>query len=118
MPITPFKTVFAEGNEINVIFKYKDELKELVEIAKKYRINAVISTIAGIYNSDIAKFYWKLGVERIILPRDLSVDDIERIVTSVPDVEYEAFMMRNGCTFSDSNCLGLHRSEKSAICAK
>lgn len=50
---------------------------ELVEIAKKYRINAVISTIAGIYNSDIAKFYWKLGVERIILPRDLSVDDIE-----------------------------------------
>lgn len=90
---------------------------ELVEIGKKYRINAVISTIAGIYNSDIAKFYWKLGVERIILPRDLSVDDIEQIVTSVPDVEYEVFMMRNGCTFSDSNCLGLHRFEKSAICA-
>lgn len=90
---------------------------ELVEIAKKYRINAVISTIAGIYNSDIARFYWKLGVERIILPRDLSVDDIEKIVTAVPDVEYEVFMMRNGCTFSDSNCLGLHRSEKSAICA-
>ena len=90
---------------------------ELVEIAKKYRVNAIISTIAGVYNSDIAKFYWKLGAERIILPRDLSVDDIEQIVYAVPDVEYEVFMMRNGCSFSDSNCLGLHRLEKSAICA-
>lgn len=90
---------------------------ELVELAKKYKINAVISTIAGIYNSDIARFYWKLGVERIILPRDLSVDDIEQIVSAVPDVEYEVFMMRNGCSFSDSNCLGLHRCEKSALCA-
>jgi len=90
---------------------------ELVEIAKKYRINAVISTIAGVYNSDLAKFYWKLGADRIILPRDLSVDDIEQIVQEVPDLEYEVFLMRNGCSFSDSNCLGLHRSEKSAICA-
>lgn len=90
---------------------------ELVEIAKKYRINAIISTIAGVYNSDIARYYWQLGVERIILPRDLSIDDIETIISKVPDVEYEVFMMRNGCSFSDSNCLGLHRSEKSAICA-
>lgn len=90
---------------------------ELVEIAKKYRLNAIISTIAGVYNSDIAKYYWKLGADRIILPRDLSVEDIEKIVKAVPDVEYEVFMMRNGCAFSDSNCLGLHRSEKSAICA-
>ena len=90
---------------------------ELVEIAKAHRLNAVISTIAGIYNEDIAKFYWKLGASRIILPRDLSLDDIEQIVTAVPDVEYEVFMMRNGCSFSDSNCLGMHRSEKSAICA-
>ncbi|SET32705.1 peptidase U32 family protein [[Clostridium] polysaccharolyticum] len=90
---------------------------ELVPIGKKYRLNVVISTIAGIYNSDIAKYYWKLGVERIILPRDLSILDIEKIVHAVPDVEYEVFMMRNGCSFSDSNCLGLHRSEKPAICA-
>lgn len=90
---------------------------ELVEIAKKYRLNAIISTIAGIYNSDIARYYWKLGVERIILPRDLCIEDIKEIVSKVPDVEYEVFMMRNGCAFSDSNCLGMHRSEKSAICA-
>lgn len=90
---------------------------ELIEIGKKYNIDVVVSTIAGIYNQDMAKYYWKLGASRIILPRDLSLEDIEKIVYAVPDVEYEVFMMRNGCTFSDSNCLGLHRSEKSAICA-
>lgn len=90
---------------------------ELVEIARKYRLNAIISTIAGIYNSDLAKYYWNLGVERIILPRDLCIEDIRSIVEKVPDVEYEVFLMRNGCSFSDSNCLGLHRAEKSAICA-
>ena len=35
----------------------------------------------------------------------------------VPDTEYEIFMMRNGCRFSDANCLGFHRSEKASICA-
>lgn len=90
---------------------------ELVEIARRNNINAVISTIAGVYNSDIVKYYKQLGVKRVILPRDLSVDDIEKIVITVPDMEYEVFLMRNGCVFSDSNCLGLHRSEKRAICA-
>lgn len=90
---------------------------ELIQIAKNHRLNAIISTIAGIYNMDMAKFYWKLGATRIILPRDLSVVDIRHIVDAVPDVEYEVFLMRNGCSFSDSNCLGLHRSEKSAICS-
>ncbi|MBR3772000.1 MAG: U32 family peptidase [Clostridium sp.] len=90
---------------------------ELIQIAKNHKINAIISTIAGIYNTDMARFYWRLGADRIILPRDLSPKDIEQIVDAVPDVEYEVFLMRNGCSFSDSNCLGLHRTEKSAICA-
>ena len=89
---------------------------ELVEIATKLGINVVISTISGVYNSDIAKFYRDLGAKRIILPRDLSTSEIEAIVKAVPDVEYEIFMMRNGCRYSDGNCLGFHRSEKSAIC--
>jgi len=89
---------------------------ELVDIAVDLGINVVVSTISGVYNSDIAKFYRNLGVKRIILPRDLSVSEIEAIIEAVPDVEYEIFMMRNGCRYSDGNCLGFHRSEKSAIC--
>lgn len=90
---------------------------ELVEIARKWGINVVISTIAGVYNADITNFYYQLGAKRIILPRDLSTREIEEIVTAVPNAEYEIFMMRNGCRFSDANCLGFHRSEKPSICA-
>lgn len=89
---------------------------ELVDIAVKLGINVVVSTISGVYNSDITKFYRDLGAKRIILPRDLSISEIEAITKAVPDVEYEIFMMRNGCRYSDGNCLGFHRSEKSAIC--
>lgn len=89
---------------------------ELVEIAVNLGINVVVSTISGAYNSDITKFYRSLGAKRIILPRDLSIAEIEAITRNVPDVEYEIFMMRNGCRYSDGNCLGFHRNEKSAIC--
>lgn len=90
---------------------------ELVEIAARIGIPPVISTISGVYSSDIAKFYKYLGAKRIILPRDVSIQEIEAITKAVPDVEYEIFMMRNGCRYSDGNCLGFHRSEKPAICS-
>lgn len=89
---------------------------ELVELATKYDLNVVVSTIAGIYNTQIAKFYYDRGAKRIIIPRDISVDEIESIVNEVPQAEYEVFMMRNGCMFSDSNCLGMHRNETCSIC--
>ena len=90
---------------------------ELVELAGKTGVPAVISTISGIYNSDIVKFYKELGAKRVILPRDLSIDEIEMIVSKVPDMEYEIFMMRNGCRFSDGHCLGFHRLELPSICS-
>lgn len=104
----PLKEVGADGAIISCM--------ELMEPVKRHGLNVVISTIAGVYNEDIAKFYYDHGAKRIILPRDLSVDEIEEITKAVPDVEYEIFMMRNGCQFSDSNCLGQHRVEMPAIC--
>ncbi len=89
---------------------------ELVSLAKEVGVPSVVSTIAGVYNREIAKFYAERGAKRIILPRDLSTDEIEQIVKAVPEVEYEVFMMRNGCAFSDANCLGMHRSEMCSIC--
>ena len=90
---------------------------EQVKLAKEVGIESVVSTIAGVYNSDIAKIYYNAGAKRIILPRDLSVNEIEKIIEKVPESEYEVFMMRNGCKFSDANCLGFHRSEQSSICS-
>jgi len=53
---------------------------ELVHLARKIGIPSVISTIAGVYNSDITKFYKECGAKRIILPRDLSIEEINQIV--------------------------------------
>lgn len=87
-----------------------------VEYATEIGLESVASTLTGIYNDLISKYYKKAGCFHQVLPRDLSVDEIESIVKKNPDVKYEVFMMRNGCQFSDSHCLGFHRKEYGSTC--
>ena len=89
---------------------------ELTILAKETKIPAVVSTIAGVYNAETVKIYQEFGASRVILPRDLSTEEIAQIMQQVPDMEYEIFLMRNGCNFSDSNCLGFHRKELCSVC--
>lgn len=88
----------------------------LAKAAVEYGIPIVASTMCGIYNRDIANYYREAGMHRIILPRDLSLDEIASICEAFDDMEYEVFFMRNGCVFSDSYCLGMHRRECGATC--
>lgn len=89
---------------------------EAVRLAVNNSVVPVASTMCGIFNSSIAKFYRDLGCKRIILPRDITLDNIARIIDKTPDVEYEVFLMRNGCVFADSNCLTVHRVECGSLC--
>lgn len=89
----------------------------LMREAAEAGIATVASTMCAIYNSDIAKYYYEAGTRRMILPRDLSLDEIENVCNSFRDVEYEVFFMRNGCVFADCYCLGMHRGECGATCA-
>ena len=126
--ITFNSSVYSE-EQVQYMRRYFEQLKqvgvdgvivsciELVTLAKECGVDSVASTICGIYNSDIARFYYEAGARRLILPRDLSIEEVCSIMQAVPEVEYEVFMMRNGCTFSDANCLGLHRLKNCAICA-
>lgn len=75
-----------------------------------------LSTMAGIYNSASVRAVQNLGVKRIIIPRDVSSDDIGRIIRECPSVETEAFLMRNGCRFSDSNCMAFHARKFDSLC--
>ncbi|MCM1060667.1 MAG: U32 family peptidase [Eubacterium sp.] len=79
-------------------------------------LQPVASTMCAIYNSDIANVYYQTGVKRMILPRDLSLCELEGICKHLSDVKFEAFFMRNGCIFSDCYCLGMHRPECGATC--
>ena len=88
---------------------------ELTLLANQTGLIPVASTMCGLFNSDLVKFYKKLGMKRMILPRDLSMKEISDIVKNNPDISYEVFLMRNGCQFSDSHCLGFHKN-KGSVC--
>lgn len=89
---------------------------ELLNVVRHCGGKAVISCVGTVYNEADVRFYQRLGATRVILPRDLSMDEITLLTTHVPDMEYETFLMRNGCILSDGNCLGLHRFEHGGIC--
>jgi putative protease len=89
----------------------------LIPLARKHNLIAVASAICGIYNEDVAKFYIERGCGRLILPRDIPLAQIEAIKNANPYAEYEVFIMRNGCVFSDSNCLGEHKPQCGALCS-
>lgn len=89
---------------------------QLVQSILNHGMNPVASTMCAIYNTEAVKYYYDLGVKRMILPRELSLAEINEIIQAFPDVEFEVFLMRNGCVFSDSNCLCIHKKTFGGIC--
>ena len=91
---------------------------ELIDAAIEAGLAPVASTMCGVYNHRIAAFYQRCGVSRMIVPRDLSLEEINQISSSAPKVDFEVFLMRNGCVYSDSHCLGMHGPEHGALCGE
>lgn len=88
----------------------------LIDAGRDTGLGVVMSTLAGVFNERLVAYYRSLGATRIILPRDLSSDEIASIMHAEPAMEYEVFLMRNGCMFSDSHCLGCHRAGQPSLC--
>ena len=59
----------------------------LISLARRVAPNLPVnvSTQANVLNSETVRFWRDLGVKRIILARELSIKEIERIHFSVPD---------------------------------
>ena len=89
----------------------------LIEICHEHNKDIILSTMAGAYNSDIIDFYRKCGIKRIIIPRDVQLRDIETIAKKFKDIEFEVFLMRNGCKYSDSNCMSFHGRKYNSMCS-
>lgn len=102
----------AEAGATGVIVS----VPEAVQPAADCGLAVVASTMCGIYNADIARFYRELGCTRVIIPRDVGLTEIEAIMEAEPALEYEAFLMRNGCIFADGSCLGRHVQGRNALC--
>ena len=65
-----------------------------------------LSSLATCINAGSARFYRDLGIRRIILPRHLTLSEIEQI--SIPGLEFEAFLLNDGCVFEEGLCATTH----------
>ncbi len=68
----------------------------------------IVSTIGSVLNSHTARFFADLGARRMILPRQLTLNEIDRITRSCPELEFEAFIYNDRCPFLESTCHTLH----------
>lgn len=80
----------------------------LIRLAKTYAggTNIHVSTQANILNIESALFFADMGVKRLILARELSLDEIKEIRNALPmDVEIEVFVHGSMCISYSGRCL-------------
>jgi len=76
----------------------------VIQLCKKYKIPFHISTQASVSNVESAKFYKKLGAERIILARELNLKQIKEI-TEKAKIKAEIFVHGAMCLAVSGRCL-------------
>ena len=75
-----------------------------IQLAKEKGLQFHISTQANISNSQTAMFYESIGAQRLILARELSLEQIKEIKTKVESVEIETFVHGAQCTSISGRC--------------
>jgi U32 family peptidase len=73
----------------------------VINLCKKYKIPFHISTQASVSNKEAAKFYKKLGAERIVLARELNLKQIKEISKIIP---VECFIHGAMCVAISGRC--------------
>lgn len=85
------------------------------------KVQLHLSTQASCVNSEAVKMYQKLGFSRIVLGREISLDQIKRIKDSVPEMELETFCHGAMCIAYAGRCLMsaylTGRSAQSGFCS-
>lgn len=75
-------------------------------IRKKFpTLNVHVSTQANINNSQTVKLYSDLGAVRVVLARELNLDEIKKIHENNKDIEIEAFVHGAMCISYSGRCL-------------
>lgn len=79
----------------------------IIYLSQKYcpSVPLHLSTQANTVNWASVKFWKEQGVSRIILSRELSVDEISEIRQRVPDIELESFVHGAICVAYSGRCL-------------
>ena len=80
----------------------------LMSLCKKYApgVPLHVSTQLGVINSETAKTLWEFGAKRVVLAREMSLDEIRRLRdNSPPELELEAFVHGAMCVSFSGRCL-------------
>jgi len=128
--------IYPRGNKVDAFIKHikyvREKLKPdgiiladpgVMELVKEYYPEAVIhmSVQANILNYRSVDFWHKQGAERIILPRELMLSEIQEIHKKVPEVELETFVHGAICMAYSGRCLLSNymtgRDSNQGICA-
>lgn len=75
-----------------------------IQAAKRNAIPFHVSTQANISNIESARFFENLGAERLVLSRELSLDQIATIKRSLTHAEVECFVHGSMCTSISGRC--------------
>ncbi len=79
----------------------------VIRLAKEYApsIDIHVSTQANTTNEQAIMLYRDLGIKRVVLSRELSLEHIKSIKKLVPDIELEAFIHGAMCIAYSGRCL-------------
>ena len=93
------------------------DLPLLLEIKKRnYNFKISLSGEANCTSSAAVEFYKEMGIQRVVFPRHISIREMNEIIKSNPDLEYEAFFLNEGCFFSGGYCFGIHHECYAPLC--
>jgi putative protease len=79
----------------------------MIYLSKQYcpSIPIHLSTQANTVNWPSVKFWYEQGVHRIIISRELSIEEISEIKNKIPEIEIEAFVHGAICVAYSGRCL-------------
>lgn len=102
--LTAFGDLLLDKGASGLIVADMDLLLALVEAGHASHLH--LSSLATCNNARSAEFYRDLGVSRVILPRHLTLSEIEAII--IPGLEFEVFLLNDGCVFEEGLCATTH----------
>jgi putative protease len=111
--------IYAHNSHLPAIEKHLKFLKKvqpdavivadpgIINLVKKYlpRVAIHLSTQANTTNWQAAKFWQGLGVKRIVLAREVTLEDIREIHRKVPKMELEYFVHGAMCMSYSGRCI-------------
>jgi putative protease len=101
--ITEIQNLIESAKEAGIDAVIVHDLAAM-EIAKRVGIPFHVSTQCNVSNSLSARFYEKLGAERIILARELSLEKIKEIKRNLISAKIETFIHGAMCTSVSGRC--------------